>query len=279
MEFMRRLTILNLIIFLVLINQGCSKKQEPIAVETSLEVEQQISKFQLSGYAEGGKKKWQIEGDSADVLAESVNLNNIVAKAYGAQMPATLTADTGVVDKKTNNIHLQNNVVINAQSGATLKTDNLDWKAHAQEVHTQADVVVQKDNMETTGRGLDGQTQLQKIKILENVTVKIQPATVISCSGPLEVDYGNSTAVFNKDVKIADERGKLVADKMTVYFDQKNQKLKKVVAKGHVVISRGENSSTSEEATYLADENKVVLTGSPKIEIYTDKDVTKELGK
>ena len=278
---MRKILVHSLILFLIFANVSCAKKKQetPMAAAPPEGVEQQISKFQLSGYTTGGSKKWDIEGDTANVLADFVKLNNIVAKAYGAEMPATLTADTGVVDKKTNNIHLQTNVVVNAQGGAKLKTDNLDWKAHTQEVHTEADVVVQKDNMETTGRGLDGQTQLQKVKILENVTVKIQPATVITCSGALEVDYGNNIAVFNKDVKIEDDRGKLAADKMTIYFDQKNQKLKKVVAQGHVVISRGENFSTSEEATYLADENKVILSGSPRIEIYTKEDLGQELKK
>lgn len=262
--------------FLTLAGIGCAKKEEPPTAATQQEgVEQEISTFKLAGYAEGGKKKWEIEGESADVLTDFVKLNNIIAKAYGEEVPVTLTADSGMIDKKTNNVHLEKNVVINTKGGAKLLTDNLDWKAQKEEVHTDADVIVQNNNMETTGKGMTGETQLQKVKLLENVTVKIQPATVITCTGSLEVDYNNNVAVFNDNVKIEDQRGKLTADQMTVYFDQKNQKLKKVVAKGNVKIMRGDNSSFCQEATYFADENRVVLTGQPKIEIFTKEELVK----
>ncbi|MFH1406994.1 MAG: LPS export ABC transporter periplasmic protein LptC [Candidatus Omnitrophota bacterium] len=259
---------------------GCAKKEaeEPELSEKEEALEQKISTFNLAGYGEGAKKKWEIEGKAADVFENTVKLDSIVAKAYGKGREVTVTADRGTVDKSTNNIHLEQNVVATTKDGVTLKTDYMDWQAKKETLTTDAKVVVQKENVTTRGKGAFAQPELKKVKLREEVVVEVAPdgkdtttPTVITCSGPLEVDYANNMAVFNDNVSVKDERGEVAADRMIVYFDQKAQKISQVVAKGNVKITRGQNVSTSNEAVYKTGENKVTLSGNPKIIVYPEK--------
>ncbi|MCX5657148.1 MAG: hypothetical protein NTZ48_02835, partial [Candidatus Omnitrophica bacterium] len=53
--------------------QGRSDKAQNSSSEDSAQTSlQKIETFSLEGYSEGAKKKWEIEGKSADVLEEIV---------------------------------------------------------------------------------------------------------------------------------------------------------------------------------------------------------------
>jgi len=275
---------------------GCAKKEAALkSAEKDDNIEQKISSFNLAGYGEGAKKKWEIEGKAADVFEDVVQLDGITAKAYGEGRQMTVNADKGSVNKSTNNIHLENNVVATTSDGATLKTDYLDWDPKKETVVTDAGVVITKDNMTTQGKGAVAQPELKKVKLKEDVIVRIEPSpkrltpdnasapgggsmpaaftgeggpVVITCTGALDADYANNVAVFNDNVKVKDTRSELAADKMIVYFDQRTQRLIKVMAKGNVRISQNDNVSTGDEAEYSALENKIKLSGTPKLVLY-----------
>ncbi|MCM8779917.1 MAG: hypothetical protein NC914_02065, partial [Candidatus Omnitrophica bacterium] len=67
------------------------------------------------------------------------------------------------------------------------------------------------------------------------------------------------------------------SDTMDIYFNTAKENksadiggsIEKIVARGNVKIVRGENISYSQEATYSAADQKVVLTGRPKLVIYS----------
>ncbi|OGX27749.1 MAG: hypothetical protein A3D10_02975 [Omnitrophica WOR_2 bacterium RIFCSPHIGHO2_02_FULL_48_11] len=57
---------------------------------------------------------------------------------------------------------------------------------------------------------------------------------------------------------------------MEVFFDPQSKKIQKVVCTGHVEVTQGENKSYSEIAVYSADDQKLILTGRPKLIMSTE---------
>ena len=58
--------------------------------------------------------------------------------------------------------------------------------------------------------------------------------------------------------------------KWLFFFDAKGNKIEKVESVGNVKIINGQNITYSEEAVYTAGDKKVVLTGRPRLVIYSD---------
>ena len=267
-------------------------------------VDQQINDFSLAGYGEQGKKTWDISGKSADIFDDVIKLNDITGNMYGEQENVNLVADKGEFNKAQAKVHLEKNVVITTTSGAKMTTDSLDWDRKNQIVSTKDSVNIAKDNMVTTGIGINGSTALKKVTLEKDVQVDILPVdkdgkdssqvnadnkVVINCDGPLVIDYEKNVATFNKNVKVDRNSTQIYSDSMDVYFtaakkDNKAQsapgsdalgmssgmggsKVEKIVARDNVRIVRGENISYSDEATYIVPEKKIILSGKPRLVI------------
>lgn len=251
--------------------------------------EQQINDFSLAGYGEKGQKSWDISGKSADIFTDVVKLNDIIGNLYGKEENVRLAADRGDFNKADGKVHLEENVVITSSSGAKLTTDYLDWDRKAQLVSTAAAVNIERENMTAVGIGARGEPGLKKVALEKDVRLDIIPAAkdgqalsdsqkiVITCDGPLEIDYGKNIAFFYHNVKVEREDSQIVSDTMEVYFVTKSapkenetpgfmgSSIEKIIARGNVKVTRGENVSFSEEAVYSAREKKITLSGRPKL--------------
>lgn len=263
------------------------------------ESDQQISEFSLVGYSERGEKTWDLAGKTADIFEHTVKLKDIAGNLYGEE-DVNLTADKGDFDKKEGRVHLQENVIITTSSGAKLTTESLDWDRKNRLVTTQEAVNIVKENMITTALGAKGQPDLNRVTLEKEVRVDINPVdeknketaavnkTVITCDGPLEIDYANNIAVFKNNVLVDTQDNLIYSDIMEVYFvtsgqDKNNEdaagsmfigaQIEKIIAKGNVKIVRGENVSYSEEAFYNASDKKIILTGRPRLVIYSSEDL------
>lgn len=242
---------------------------------------QKVLAFSAAGYTTGGKKEWEIWGDSADIFAtEQVRLKNVMIKVYEERNPVTITAEEGGYDKASGSAHLEGNVVVTPQDGGRLLTDYLDWEQESQIVKTDAFVQVERENLISRGKGLIGRPELKVVQMNEDVIVEIKDkedttkaSTVITCDGPLEIDYKQNLAKFFKNVEVSDHRGKLFADRMDVFIelDQEMRKISKVICLGNVRIIRQGSNTLSSKAVYLTDEGKVILTGSPRLVIYPEE--------
>lgn len=238
---------------------------------------QQFQGFDLAGYGEGGKKTWDVKGDHADIIGDIVKLTNIVANAYGEEQ-TNLTAKFGTLDKATGKMHLEQDVVITTDTGATLTTDSLDWEREKDVVTTPDKVVINKENMMVTGTGAVAHPNLNTAQLNDDITVRLEPepedalgeVVTITCDGPLEMDYKGQKAVFNENVIAIQTDRKLIADKMEVYFNPDTKQITEMVCTGHVSIIQGENTTYSEKAVYNARDQKLVLSGAPKLIFYAD---------
>lgn len=267
--------------------------------EPQVESEQQINDFSLAGYGDKGKKSWDLSGKTADIVDEVVKLKQIEGNMYGKEEDIKLTAQSGNFNKNDGKVHLEQDVVITTSTGTRMTTDSLDWDRKKQLVTTKDTVNIQRDNMVIAAQGAKGEANLKKVALEKNVRLDINPEgqdkeqekgikekIIITCDGPLEVDYDKNIAIFNNNVKIDRLDTLIYSDKMEVYFvvsgkeekpkeetgdglnqQMMNSKIDRIVARGNVKVVRGENISYSDEAIYSAKDKKLVLTGSPRLVI------------
>ncbi len=299
LTFKTWLFIICALVFTVMSTVGCvqedetqgksAQAQESAAQEELAEApDEMLSSFTVSGYTKGGKKQWDLEGTSADIMTEVIELTNVTSKVYGDQTNMTIVADRGSLSRVDNNVHLEDNVMATTDDGATLSADYLDWDAQNQKITSEGPVQITRGAMEACGRGIVGQPLLNLVQLKEEVTVRLSmdtsadasALTVITCDGSLEVEYENNLAIFQNNVKVKDERGEIFADKMDVYFSAQSEKgkqvegmagmgIEKVEAFGNVEIHHGGNSTYSQKAVYDTETGKLTLTGRPKLVIYS----------
>lgn len=247
---------------------------------------QQMQDFNIAGYSSKGDKTWEVEGNSMDMAGNDVKISGITAKMYGDKENMVMTADNGRFDKETGVVHLQDNVRAVTESGAKLKTDTLDWSQKEQLITTNDKVNITKENMTADATGLEAKPDLKEAKLEKDVVLTIdeQKGTagskqknkmVVTCDGPMELNYEKQFAVFHDNVKVEGdaEQGTMVADKMTVYFSQDTKQIDRIEAKGNVKIVRDENTSYSEGAIFTASDRRVVLTGRPKLVLFMEEEL------
>jgi len=240
---------------------------------------EQIRSFSLSGFSETGKKTWKVEGKSADIMSDVINLSDIDADSYGEEVTVNLKSDEGVFDRSTNNIRLKKNVVIVTDEGTTLTTDTLDWDAKQELISTEDYVFIERKDMDIEGTGASAKPNLKIAQLDNDVRVDVKdPPAIITCDGPLELDYDKNIAYFYNNVKLVDKETTIDTDKATGYFDPKSHTLSKVFCEGNVKIVRGEDITYADQLTYLPDEGRVILTGRPKIIISSGEELI-ERGK
>ena len=245
-------------------------------------IEQEASMFSLTGYTTGGAKKWEVGGDSVRIFAKTneVELDNMNARIWGEDNQfVNLTSDVGSFNRKTEVAHFKKNVNVTNEEGMRLKTDYLDCETKTQAVDTEAYVEIERENFKAEGFGLKGRHQLSQVQLKEDVRVEIADEkdkdkggvpVVITCDGPLEVDYNANIAHFNENVWVNTEQGDIFADKMDVYIDREEQKLIRIICTGNVRVDQGGNKTFSQKAVYLAEEGRVILSGEPKLVIYAE---------
>ncbi len=236
------------------------------------DVDQKITAFSISGTTKA-KKKWSIEGESADVLNSNIiKLKSITGRCYLKDDIITITADEGKFNRESNKVQLSENVIAKTENGVTLKTEHLNWNAEKEYIWTDDFVEITRDKIKITGYGASGYSTLEKVKLDKNIKINIEPSAVITCDGPLQTDYNKGIGYLDSNVKVIDKAGKLIADKAKVYFDKKDQRIIKVVAIGNVKIKKNNDITFSHRVTYFVDDMKVILTGKPKLLVYSSKD-------
>ncbi len=242
-------------------------------------VTQQLEGFNLNGYTDDGKKSWEVNGAKADIGDVKIKVDQVDANFYGKQN-GNLKADKGIIDKVNGEVSLQDNVVVTSERGTTMKTDSLDWDRNKDLVTTKDRVKIEDAQGVITGTGLKAQPNLKKAQLNEDVKAVINTSTkaaanavsakqtvTITSDGPMQMDQVKMYAVFNKNVvaiEVATGR-ELNADKMEVWFDEKNKRIKKLVCSGNVKVVQGESASYADEMVYEGDGQVLTMSGRPKI--------------
>lgn len=246
------------------------------AVAMGQETPQQFEGFNLEGYADNGEKAWDVNGEKADIIGQTVEITHVNANRFGKE-PVNLKADQGTIDRAQGDIRLKDNVIITAQQGAQLKTDSLNWHKEKDLLTTEDRVKLTDQGMEADGTGLTAHPGLKTAQMNKDVSVRINTepekpdgrTITITSEGPMEIDQMNNMAVFKDHVVAIQDDYRLQSDKMEVYFDPQKKKIVQSVCIGNVVIEQGKNQSFAQKAVYQADTQKLTLTGSPRVIMMT----------
>ncbi len=266
------------------------------AQEEEKEVGQQIDGFSLVQYEEGGNKKWELSGKSADLEGEKVNISEISAVAFTEDTTLKLKAKEGSFNRDDQLVHLADNVVIKATDGTALRTDSLNWDAEAESVFTDDKVNIKKADFEVNGKGAEVDLENRTAKLKKDVVANIKSseanflrpkevpsvsegqatsderrATTITCDGPLEINYKKNKATFSNNVEVYDAEGSIFADRIDIYFGKDTRRVRVVMARGNVKIVNEGNVTYSEEAIYLVEQGRVVLPKRPKLVIQREE--------
>lgn len=236
---------------------------------------QQLQGFNLNGYTNTGKKSWEINGDKADISDAKIDVTNVNANFYDPKQNANLTSKTGTIDKVNGNVHLQDDVVVTADRGTTMKTNSLDWKRNQDLVTTNDPVRIDDAQGTVTATGLTGHPNLKTAQLNQDVKAVLKTSNDLSksqtveitCDGPMEMDQAKMVAIFNKNVVALEPATgrELRADIMKVWFDDKNKKIKKLYCSGHVTVTQGNNKSFADEMVYTGEDQRLIMTGRPKL--------------
>jgi len=238
---------------IALFTYGCAKKEAPKPKEAkqapapdnkNVAVQQKVLSFNLEGFTQKGAKSWEVKGESAEAVSEQeVKLDNITAKAYGEEAEAVITADNGVYNKSKNNVTLENNVRATIENKKPLSADY----------------------------EIGFADPLKSVKPKKDKTTEAKSSMiVITCDGAVEFNYEKNQVYFNKNVKIVSEDGNIDADRITINLDPATKKIRDIMAEDNVKITRGENVTYSDRATYIESEKRIILTGRPKLVIYQE---------
>ena len=252
---------------------------------------QQMQDFNIAGYGAAGQKTWDVQGANMDMNGDDIKISDITAHLYGAKENMVLTADKGHFDKETGIVHLQDHVKAVTDSGAQLKTDTLDWSQKEQVITTNDKVNITKGNMTAEGKGIEVKPDFKVAKLEKDVILTVEKQKeakkdtdkeggfqmgkmVITCDGPMEMNYEKQYAIFEKNVKVEGDaaQGTMIADKMTLRFNTETKQIDRMEAEGNVKVIRGENTSYSDGAVFTATDKTLRLTGRPKLVLFSMSD-------
>lgn len=246
---------------------SCSKAPKAVTPAATTSQSDLVSTFTLVGHADNGRKKWEIQGETADLMAQVVHLSPVKAKAFG-QTEITLTARDGWFHRESQDVELKTDVVVTTSDGAKLTTETFHWTGTRQTGKTSDWVTVTQPGMRVVGKGGFTHPKFKRVRLEREVTVTLTDRTgetVITCDGPMEVDYGRSKARFWRGVLVKDQKGTIRSDRMDVTLDPKTKQLDKASFFGHVTIHHENQSGFSHRANYWQSPGRTQLIGHPKL--------------
>jgi len=87
---------------------------------------------------------------------------------------------------------------------------------------------------------------------------------IVITSETLIADNKNNTAEFEGSVVAKTDDLIMYADKMTVFYDNSESTVNKILAVGNVKVLNKERVLFSDEAIYLDNEEQIIFSGNPK---------------
>lgn len=235
------------------------------------DVTQQVETFTLSSVGDDGASNWQLEGASADITDDRIDLKNVRIESQAAGGSLTMKAKKGTIKKNADMGVFKEDVVLVYDDGTTLTTDTVDWFFKKQTARTEAPVFVKTGGLETKAKGACLMKGTNQIRLDKEVSMNTASGTKIKCAGPLIIDYKKNAAVFNDKVSIESPKAKMTSRRMVVFFDPQKKKVRRVEATGKVCLIRGNSISASDKAVYFCEEGKAILTGNPTVYVDTEE--------
>ncbi len=272
-------------LFLALLLTGLSTDRLLGAEEkVSQSADQVVEDFQVSGFNEESNVKWRLKGETARLKGDLLEVDEVNVVQTSPQADVTLTSQHGYYNRSKSIVLLSKDVKAVSSTGAVLTTDRAVWDTKNNKLETDAPLTITQEDKGAELKGRGGEVLLDKdlAVVKSDVQAKMVKEdkgklhrTLIRCKGPLEVHYKDKIAIFHNDVVVEDESATIYADQLTVYFNAPNNRIRKIVAKGHVKIVKGDNVTESEKAIYDVESQSLTMIGEPKVLFYTGEEIGK----
>jgi LPS export ABC transporter protein LptC len=129
-----------------------------------------------------GSKLWEVRADQVEVNErQGFTVLTRVARPiqiafYSGQGQVTCVADRATLDLTTKDVRLEGSVMARSEQGMELKTEQLRWIAASRRLETDQTVTITRGNLVTRGRGMEAETDLERVRIFQNITSQLQPA-------------------------------------------------------------------------------------------------------
>ncbi len=156
------------VVALTLLLYGCGGDEGGGSGRSRTVADQEIDGFTLTQTREGSKV-WSISADHALVFidADRIEMMDLRVDFFDddGEVRSTLTANEGVLARRTNDMEVTDNVVIYAADGTILTTDKLTWNERKGKVESDRPVRVTKGDDVMTGVGVEADPDLKNIKV------------------------------------------------------------------------------------------------------------------
>ncbi len=136
-----------------------------------------------------GTKLWEVRADKAEVFErDGVSVlrqldTPVEVILYSSQGTLTALAVEAAIQLKTKDITLRGDVRGRSDRGTDLRTASLHWTAATRLLHTADDVILTRGGMVSAGKGMEAETNLERVRILSGIASQVAPAPEDSARG------------------------------------------------------------------------------------------------
>jgi LPS export ABC transporter protein LptC len=129
-----------------------------------------------------GSTLWEIRADQVEVNEREgftvlTQVSHPIEIAfYSSQGKATCIANRATLDLKTKDVRLEGSVVARSDQGMELKTELLKWLAASRRLQTDQPVTITRGTLVSRGKGLEAETDLERVRIFQNITSQFGPS-------------------------------------------------------------------------------------------------------
>jgi LPS export ABC transporter protein LptC len=127
-----------------------------------------------------GKRLWEVRADRAEVHERegysvlSRLTRPVRVTLYSDQGELTCTANRARVDLRSKDVVLEGRVDARSDQGTELRTESLRWVAASRTLLTDQPVTLIRGNWSSQGRGLEAETDLERVRIFANITSQME---------------------------------------------------------------------------------------------------------
>lgn len=147
---------------------GCGGDEEVGFGRSRTRADQEVDGFTLTQTREG-ERVWSISAKHALVYedADRVEMMTLRVDFFdgAGEIRSTLTADEGILARRTNDMEVLGNVVVYAADGTILTTERLTWDERKGKVESDRPVRVTKGKDVMTGVGVEADPDLKNIRV------------------------------------------------------------------------------------------------------------------
>jgi LPS export ABC transporter protein LptC len=162
---------------IILLFWGCGKEPPPAGKGTSPGPDQVLEKSSIIFTSEGRRTAVVYADRISKYLKEKKEaLQGVKAQFYDEEgrISSTLTSQEGTVREGREEVEAKGRVVVVTSEGVRLETPLLKWNSRTNQVYTDSVVKINRKGDMVTGRGMEADSELKRIKIKAEIKGRIK---------------------------------------------------------------------------------------------------------